>query len=518
VLRLLPVVLLFLPAPSASARTWLVDPYGTGDAPTIAAAMDSCVSGDSVLVHPGTYYEHDVDVVDGVTLRSTTGDCGSVTIDATELGRVLRCVDVGVDTRIECLVLRGGSALDGPLPEALGGGILCSNASPVIAGCEIRDCRARFGAALGITGGDPTVIACTFRDNEGKDPLWAAGGAVYVHESSAMFLECLFEGNVARSVSLAGDGGAVFCDASRARVLACTFRGNEAGVGGGALYSFDDDEARISGCLFEENDARAGGAAYLETSSAEIRDCRFDGNTANNGGAVFIGNISHPAIHGCTFEGNSSLWGGGAIDSRGNYVETSGCVFLGNSAGTFGGALQVGIGGSFELAGAVLHGNSATYGGGAVRVMDHGNLSVSASTFHAGSAPSGGGLLVVDWSNVTVDRTVVAFSAAGEGVACDEYSDVALSCSDLFGNLGGDWVGSIAGQATQNDNLCADPEFCDRTAGDLDLAPGSPCLPDGNRCEVRIGALGPGCLLVPVPERMEVASWARVKERFRTRR
>jgi hypothetical protein len=39
----------------ASARTWYVKVDGTGDAPTIRAAVDSSTAGDTVLVAPGTY-------------------------------------------------------------------------------------------------------------------------------------------------------------------------------------------------------------------------------------------------------------------------------------------------------------------------------------------------------------------------------------------------------------------------------------------------------------------------------
>ena len=42
-------------APPAGARTWYVDAYGIGDAPTIEAALDSAATGDTVLVGPGEY-------------------------------------------------------------------------------------------------------------------------------------------------------------------------------------------------------------------------------------------------------------------------------------------------------------------------------------------------------------------------------------------------------------------------------------------------------------------------------
>src|SRR5262245_48486523 len=47
-----------LPASSASSKTWSVFADHSGDAPTIQAGIDSAATGDSVLVHLGTYPEH----------------------------------------------------------------------------------------------------------------------------------------------------------------------------------------------------------------------------------------------------------------------------------------------------------------------------------------------------------------------------------------------------------------------------------------------------------------------------
>lgn len=63
---------LLLSAPVA-ARTWYINAAGTGDAPTIEAAADSAVSGDTVLVAAGTYHLDNASVGPGVVLTSESG-------------------------------------------------------------------------------------------------------------------------------------------------------------------------------------------------------------------------------------------------------------------------------------------------------------------------------------------------------------------------------------------------------------------------------------------------------------
>jgi len=48
------ILCLLLPV-SAAARIWLVNPDGTGDAPTIQAAVDSLSSGDEIILADGVY-------------------------------------------------------------------------------------------------------------------------------------------------------------------------------------------------------------------------------------------------------------------------------------------------------------------------------------------------------------------------------------------------------------------------------------------------------------------------------
>ena len=73
---------LLIPA-AVSARTWYVNEEGTGDAPTIEAAMDSAAYGDTVLVGPGTYQHCQLQIPDGVTLTSESGPATTTLVNAT---------------------------------------------------------------------------------------------------------------------------------------------------------------------------------------------------------------------------------------------------------------------------------------------------------------------------------------------------------------------------------------------------------------------------------------------------
>jgi len=81
--------------PDADARTWRVNAEGTGDAPSIGAALDSCAAGDSVVVAAGVYqiYSH-LNVWDErVTLVSEAG------AEATVLQRAAGPVALAIGSR-----------------------------------------------------------------------------------------------------------------------------------------------------------------------------------------------------------------------------------------------------------------------------------------------------------------------------------------------------------------------------------------------------------------------------------
>jgi hypothetical protein len=233
-----------------------------------------------------------------------------------------------------------------------------------------------------------------------------------------------------------------------------------------------------------------GAALLLVGSSARIRGCRFSGNSAREGGAVFVAGGA-PRFEACTFVGNAAGIGGGALAvTAGAQVAIEHCRFDANSAG-YGGAVMADAA-TLSLEGTILLANSASARGGGIYAGDHAVLALLRCTLAYNEGLAVGGIALATLSSLELRNSIIAFSPAGEAVELRYTSTAAVSCSDLFGNAGGDWTGALAALAGLDGNLSLDPEFCgDAADGDLSLSAGSPCVspPDCGR----MGALGVTC-------------------------
>lgn len=265
-----------------------------------------------------------------------------------------------------------------------------------------------------------------------------------------------------------------------------------------SLVSGEDALTRIEGIGFRgayaggEGEAAAGGALRIVGGSPALVNCRFEGSEAWQGGAVAcVGGA--PTFADCVFEGNRARNGGGAVAAlAGAIVVFTDCTFIGNSADYGGGLLADAA--TMDLTGCVLRGNAAVERGGGLYGGDHAQLSVDGCTLAWNGAPSGGGLALVYASTASVAGSIIAFGGEGEAVGIPwPDATASLSCSDLYGNAGGDWVGDIADQAGADGNLALDPAFCgDAADGDVGLAASSPCAAAQSGCG-RMGAAAVGC-------------------------
>jgi hypothetical protein len=268
---------------------------------------------------------------------------------------------------------------------------------------------------------------------------WGGGGGAYFILSQVTFRSCSFAGNHA-----AVHGGGLRLEGGSPVLEACAFDENQAGNQGGGLYVGLGTSVGITGCSFQGNSARHGGGVHVASATAVTStNCSFHLNWGFLSGGAFSSAFSDPVFVDCTFSANKTGLRnytprrGGAIAATGNTMSLTGCTLVWN-VGSTGAAIQV---------------NS---------------------------------------TNVTVDRSLIAYSSTAP-FACTGGS-VLLSCSDVFGNSSGDYVDCIAGQSGVSGNFSADPLLCMPHSEVPIPEPGSPCLPANNSCGVLVGAhSAPSC-------------------------
>jgi len=87
--------------------------------------------------------------------------------------------------------------------------------------------------------------------------------------------------------------------------------------------------------------------------------------------------------------------------------------------------------------------------------------------------------------------------------------EVNVQCCNVAENTGGNYTGALSDQTGSNDNISAEPLFCDAPSGDLTLYDTSPCTSANSPCGQTIGAHDVGCETA-----VEPSSWGRIKASF----
>jgi hypothetical protein len=264
----------------------------------------------------------------------------------------------------------------------------------------------------------------------------------------------------------------------------------------------------------EVNGADGGAVACRNGSSPTFVECIFRSNSAGgppgggSGGGVCCGDGTAPRFVDCVFASNSSYHGGGLRCLAPSSATCVGCVFLENDAVLGAGVMASSC--QLVLEGCTFSGNFSPWDGGAV-CAEGGSLTMTGSTVFANDSLSGAAVLLWSVPAAAIDNTLIAFDESGAAVHCEGEPPL-LSCCDLYGNPGGDWVAPIAEQLGVSGNICEDPIFCsDAPHEDRDwtIRADSPCAPGQSECGL-IGAWGVGCEVTPV----RPVTWGRIKARF----
>ena len=316
--------------------TFLVRADGSGDYPTIQAAIDAAWDGDTVELADGTFTglgNRDLDFHGkAITVRSQSGQPGLCVIDC------------------------GGSAVDPHRGFRFHSG---------------EDAESRVDGVRVMNGYD-------------ADPN-GGGGAVLINSCSApTFRNCAFTNSYAANTG----GGVCYYQSSSPKFIGCMFVSNHSVLhGGGMCAGGDSPGAVLQACTFSSNIAQEDGAGLCAFSSIALTDCTFLGNQspAHGGGMACMSWDLPPTLRRCLFFNNWAATAGGGLSAFGPGVVVDNGLFSGNTTGGSGGGLYCG-GGLCDVTNATFFGQTASMGSGVAVGSATAALDNTIIAFGAGNA------------------------------------------------------------------------------------------------------------------------------------
>lgn len=323
----------------ALATDWWINAIGTGQFPTIQAALASSlvVDGDVIVLAEGVYGgpgNRDVSFLGkNVTVRSQSGnsweddviiECGGSPGNP-HRGFIFNSGETA-DAKLLGLNIRHGY-----VENADGGGILIGAASPTIDYCDVDHCVAANGngGAIACVGpGSPTLIRLGIFDNTAGGVTGGNGGGIYTTAAAPTYLRYM---SLARNHALltqdgsGGNGGAIHC--TNAQLFDLAIGDNLADGRGGGLEAVASSGTNLN--VAANRAVGNGGGVSLITSTLIYGVVTGNVSTFGSGGGVSGSNGSN--LHASTISGNRAASGGGFAGAD-TFIELT--VLWGNCADT----------------------------------------------------------------------------------------------------------------------------------------------------------------------------------------
>jgi len=473
---------------------------GTTDYPfeTLQFGIDQMINGDTLLLHPGIYYQTFNSGEKSIAIIGTMGSDNTIidfqNFNTAETNENILFVALQEDIHISI----EGIAFRNKWSET-------QNESFFIL-------RGETNHPLNLS-----LIDVVFKDNFGQ-------AIEMLHNVSLEIDTCFFINNHAGGI----DGGAIKMGDAPS-TIACSLTVNRSSFSnnsaskGGAIYA-EDGYLLISGSFFNNNndnfpgtlDHGGGGALFIDDSCrATIQNSSFTQNTAQRvGGAISIHNFSIVNIAQSAILNNEAVYGGGIVVINCDSVRIDDCDISYNNAGTFGGGIVFGDGISAIINNSIISNNvSGDHAGGIycspceleinnTEITDNSTSEYGAGLYLNFTNPVENTIL----NNVTISGNDAGVYAGGIFMSNQEYVEVILSNSIIWGNEPHEVYmnptgntnqltvnysnirGGLAGIAQngngsvnwQSGNIDAAPSFTDGGNGDYSLLISSPCIDSGN--------------------------------------
>jgi parallel beta-helix repeat protein len=249
---------------------------------TIQAAIDAASNGDTVLVSDGTYTgpgNRDIDFKGkAITVRSINGpgvtiiDCQSTSTDK-HRGFFFHNGEIASSV-LEGFTINNGYGPDEPFSGgtfSVGGGIYCTNSSPLIINNIISGNTAVYGAGIqSWYYSSPTIRNNIVRNNTALQ----VGGGIYLYNYSSSTLD---RNQITDNTAVSGGGVAI--DMSSPVVLTNNLivRNSVSSEAGGLWCG--NSSPTITNNTIAQNTSGSGGGAYFWYATPTITNCILWGDT-----------------------------------------------------------------------------------------------------------------------------------------------------------------------------------------------------------------------------------------------
>lgn len=268
-----------------AADTWIVLPDGTGDAPTIQAAVDSAAAGDEVVLGNG-FYSEEVDYEGkAITIRSMSGNPEQCIVDCRYATGFIFQTGEGPSSVLEGVHLQEAAGGYGPYEW---GAVICDGSSPTIRNITVS---SYFIGIHAFGGGSPRF--------ENIRVEGSALPAIRAEGCTPTITGCVLASNASPTTGVRSNGAAITLVSSNATIEDCTITGNS----DGGIGLLESSNATVENCRIE------GHPVYgirIHGSSPTLRRCVIVGNV----GGV-LASASFPTLESCTITRNFSYSGGG---------------------------------------------------------------------------------------------------------------------------------------------------------------------------------------------------------------
>ncbi len=268
---------------------------------TIQLAVDASVTGDIVIISPGTYTgpgNYNITFSGkAITVSSVNPNDWNV-VEST----VIDCCGLGCAFTIDANVVLDGLTIT----HGSSKGIYISAGAPLIRNCDIKD-NNTTGSGGGIySSGNPTFVGCKIRGNHARE-----GGGIYCSGAIVTITDCSIIAN--QSDPLGGGGIFSRTGTGSIKITRTLIAGNIASgttsANGGGIYGLSG-AIDINNSIVAGNFAQRYGGGIYESSNYKVTvsNCTLAGNSAGSlGGGVYMASVAYlSAVHSIFWDNNDS--------------------------------------------------------------------------------------------------------------------------------------------------------------------------------------------------------------------